>query len=116
MNSNEHVNKNIIIAATTTAYALVGLSIICLMMDKAVKDLDKASKKIERFVDKHMVKKPTPAPNVRPECWDTSKEPNNANEEPNNGADDDKSKLDTIAECLKKLNIKDPATWDAPLE
>ena len=71
---------------------------------------------VEACLKKPTESKPASAPNVEPECWDTSKEPNNANEEPNNGADDDKSKLDTIAECLKKLNIKDPATWDAPLE
>ena len=117
MSNNEHVNKNIIAAAAITAYALVGLSITCLMMDKAVKDLGKASKKIERFVDKHMVKKPTSAPNVEPECWGTGEEPNNANEETNNGAGDDNPQSDdTITECLKKLNIKDPTPWDAPLE
>ena len=78
MSNNEHINKNIIAAAAITAYALVGLSITCLMMDKALKDLGKASKKIERFVDKHMVKKPTSTPNVEPECWGTGEEPNNS--------------------------------------
>ena len=118
MNNNEHVNKNIIIAAAaaTTAYAVVGLSIICLMMDKAVKDLDKASKKIERFVDKHTVKKSTPAPNVKPECWDTGKIPNNTNEEIDNSADDVESKLDTITEHLNNIDANDPTPWDAPLE
>ena len=109
MSNNERVNKNIIAAAAITAYTLVGLSITCLMMDKAVKDFDKVSKKIERFVDKHMAKKPTSTPNVEPECWGTG-------EEPNNGADDDKAQLDTITECINKLNVKNPTPWDAPLE
>ena len=114
MNNNEHVNKNIIIAAATTAYALVGLSITCLMMNKAVKDFDKVSKKIEHFVDKHMVKKPTPAPNVKPECWGTGEEPSNTNEETNTGAGDDKSRPDDT--IIERVNIKDPTPWDAPLE
>lgn len=109
MNRNEHVNKNIIAVAATMAYALVGLSITCLMMDKALKDLHKASKKIESFVDKHMVKKPTSAPDVKPECWGTG-------DDPNNGADDDKAQSDTITECFEKLNTEDSTPWDAPLE
>lgn len=70
---------------------------------------------VEACLKKPTESKPASAPNVEPECWGTGEDPNSANKETNNGADDDKSQPDTITECLKKLNIK-PTPWDAPLE
>ena len=70
---------------------------------------------IETCLKKPTESKPASAPNVEPECWGIGEELNNANEETNNGADDDKSQPDTITESFIKLNIK-PTPWDAPLE
>ena len=70
---------------------------------------------IETCLKKPTESKSAPVPNVEPECWGIGEELNNANEETNNGADDDKSQPDTITESFIKLNIK-PIPWDAPLE
>ena len=59
---------------------------------------------VDACLKKPAESKPAPAPDVKPECWGTGEEPNNANEENNNDAGDD------------NLNIEDPTHWDAPLE
>lgn len=94
-------------ACVTVAAITVPVALAAITAWKAVGRIGCAA--VEACLKKPTESKPAPAPDVKPECW-------GAGEEPNNGADDDKARPDTITECFSKLNVKDPTPWDAPLE